>query len=54
MFVKPKAGLKVRDPITRQWLPDEGGEVPEDQFWTRRLLCGDVVRAQIPDTEVGQ
>lgn len=43
MRVKPKQGLLVRDPHTRQPLPPEGAEVPETAHWRRRLLAGDVV-----------
>ncbi len=37
-----EARLKVRDPVTRQLLPDEGKEVPDIRFWHRRLRDGDV------------
>lgn len=43
MFVKPGPGLKVRIPHTHELLPDEGRDVPETQFWLRRVACGDVV-----------
>ncbi|WP_250489980.1 DUF2635 domain-containing protein [Caballeronia sp. INML2] len=46
MIVKPAPGLKVRHPVTKQLLPDEGTEVPDgDIFWTRVLNDGDVVLA---------
>lgn len=45
MFVKPTPGLKVRDPETRAFLPNEGREVPASIYWTRRLRDGDVVKA---------
>lgn len=48
MFVKPAPGIRVRDPLSRLHLPEEGKEVPEDSFWTRRLRSGDVVRADPP------
>ena len=54
MFVKPAPGLKVRDPVTRMHLPENGAEVPESQHWHRRLACGDVIRVHsepIPDSE---
>lgn len=53
MFVKPKPGLKVRDPKSLLHIPDSGAEVPEDSYWTRRLADGDVFRVesvQIPDS----
>jgi hypothetical protein len=34
----------IRDPHTKQVLPAEGGDVPENSFWVRRLVAGDVVR----------
>lgn len=50
MFVKPGphpdepgATLKVRIPHTHMLLPEGGQEVPENQFWLRRVMCGDVV-----------
>jgi hypothetical protein len=48
MFVKPAEGIRVRDPVSRFHIPATGVEVPENQFWTRRLLDGDVVRADPP------
>lgn len=45
MRVKPADPTAViRDPHTRRPLPAEGGEVPETNFWMRRLLAGEVVR----------
>ncbi|MCA8260813.1 DUF2635 domain-containing protein [Burkholderia multivorans] len=44
MIVKPAPGLKVRHPVTKQFLPPEGIEVPDgDIFWTRAAADGDVV-----------
>lgn len=42
MFVKPKDGLSVRDPVKGSPLPAEGAEVPDNTFWRRRLRDGDV------------
>lgn len=45
MRVKPAdPSAVIRDPHTKRALPAEGGEVPEDNFWMRRLLAGEVVR----------
>jgi hypothetical protein len=44
MFVKPKSGLKVRDPDTRAFLPEGGREVPPSLYWTRRVREGDVIK----------
>lgn len=47
MFIKPAAGVKVRDPASKLHIPETGVEVPDhDTFWTRRLLDGDVVLVQ--------
>lgn len=43
MFVKPREGVRVRDPDTRQHLPDEGREVQLSAYWLRRRADGDVV-----------
>ncbi len=48
MFVKPAAGMLVRDPQTLQHLPEGGKEVPETAYWVRRLEAGDVVRTETP------
>lgn len=48
MFVKPKAGLVIRDPISKVALPPEGDEVPDTTYWHRRLRSGDVVSAIAP------
>lgn len=42
MFVKPAAGLRVRDPVKKDFLPDEGREVADSLYWQRRLIDGDV------------
>lgn len=46
LFIKPKAGLTVRDPETRVPLPLEGTEVAASTYWLRRLRDGDVVEAK--------
>lgn len=48
MRIKPAAGLKVRDHITRQLIPEEGIEIvatdgmAHDPYWRERLSHGDV------------
>ncbi|NIG74035.1 DUF2635 domain-containing protein [Klebsiella sp. Ap-873] len=42
MFVKPKDGVSVRDPVKGSPLPQYGAEVPDNTFWRRRLSDGDV------------
>jgi Protein of unknown function (DUF2635) len=48
MRVKPAEGRAVRDPLTKQLLPAAGRDVPDNQFWRRRLRDGDVVSADAP------
>ena len=44
MRVKPAPGLSVRDPITKQLLPAEGIDVPDDSIlWNKIINDGDVV-----------
>ena len=52
MFVKPNpnkkvggAPLEVYDPAHRNFLPEEGREVPNNAYWIRRLQTEDVVKA---------
>jgi hypothetical protein len=46
MFIKPNQGIKIRDPFTRTFLPDDGGNVENTPFWARRLRDGDVTLVQ--------
>ncbi len=65
MYIKPAAGLKVRDPISRRHLKEAGEEKPESSHWIRRIAAGDVVVCdppapvlvldpQIPDSNAGE
>ncbi len=45
MKVKPAEGLKVRDPITKQFIGNDHEVDPSDLYWNRRLRDGDVVEA---------
>jgi hypothetical protein len=46
---KPGTQLHVRGPgPSYTVLPKEGGEVPDNHFWRRRLIQGDVVLASAP------
>lgn len=42
MFVIPKPGFKIRDPITKRHIPQEGAFVPDNTYWRRLLAAGDV------------
>jgi len=56
MFVKPaKPGLIIRIPEKYPGmhheafiLPDGGADVPENSYWLRRLLFGEVIKAEPP------
>jgi hypothetical protein len=49
MRVKPTdPNVVIRDPHTKTALPAEGGEVPENSFWIRRLRAGEIVRVDEP------
>lgn len=43
MKVKPAQGIKIRDPDLKDFLPEEGRDVPDSPFWHRRVRDGDVV-----------
>lgn len=38
-----RPGLLVHDPVTGAVLPPEGALCPANQYWLRRVACGDAV-----------
>lgn len=48
IFIKPAAGAKVRDPVTKQHLKAEGESKPRSNYWLRRVASGEVVEAAQP------
>lgn len=48
MFVRAKPGMKIRDPLTKLLIPDEGCNVVDSIFWHRRLRDGDAEIVQPP------
>ncbi len=48
MWIKPRVGLKIRDPFTQRHLPEEGMMVDVNRFWLRRLEEGDVIEVATP------
>lgn len=44
MKVYPVPGLPLRDPVKGDFVPEEGREVEDSQYWRRRLACGDASR----------
>ena len=54
MYVKPAPGLTIRDPDLFDFLPADGREVLDTDYWNRRLRDGDVVAAEaLAPTEEG-
>ena len=51
MFVIPTAGSSVPDPDRGDFLPAEGRDVDEKQYWYRRLEDGDVIESTPVITE---
>lgn len=45
MYVKAAPGLVIRDADLKDLLPPEGRDVPDTDYWQRRLRDGDVVLA---------
>jgi len=43
---RPGSHLLVRDPVTLIALPVEGADVKPSVYWTRRLMCGDVLKGK--------
>lgn len=49
MYIKPRAGLKVIDPVRKQFMPEEGMDVDDfDLYWARRIRDRDVERTTAP------
>jgi hypothetical protein len=47
LFLIPKEGVRVVEPISHTPLPAEGALVEESTYWLRRLRDGDVT-AEVP------
>jgi hypothetical protein len=48
IFVKPREGYIVRDPINMQPVPKEGRFVSETQYWRQRIIEGDLTEETPP------
>lgn len=47
MYLRPRPGLKIRDPDLKDFLPEGGREVPDTPYWQRLLhVYGDVERVE--------
>jgi hypothetical protein len=54
MYIVPKSGLKIRDPITHQFLAEEGREVDShSMYWHRIANDGDVTIVTDKPSEEG-
>lgn len=52
MYIKPAPGIKLRDPETKQFIPESGQEVGDfDLFWVRRVNDGDAIRVSAEPPE---
>ena len=51
-FLKPREGLLVRNPVTRELLPADGAFVEwtgrQGNYWRRRVMCGDCIISAPP------
>ena len=48
MYVTPASGLTIRDPDLKDYLPSEGREVPNTDYWFRRIRDKDVIEGKAP------
>lgn len=48
-FIKPAPGLRIADPKTGVYLPENGALMPRSGFWLRRLKDGDVIEVKDPE-----
>jgi hypothetical protein len=54
MKVKPvDPAAVIRDPHTKQALPAEGADVPDNAYWHRRLIAGEIVRGDEAAPPIG-
>ena len=51
VVVYPKAGLVVRDHISKKIVPPEGMKVKLDKYWSRRISDGDVTLKEISENK---
>ena len=48
MYVKPRDGIEIRDPDLLDLLPREGRQVPDSDYWVRRVIDGDAIECSPP------
>jgi hypothetical protein len=44
--IRPRAGIRIADPKTGEYLPEKGATMPRSGFWLRRLKEGDVIEVK--------
>ena len=44
MYIRTAPGIVIRDPDLMDFIPTEGREVPDTDFWHRRVRDGDVIQ----------
>ena len=42
-MLKPVAGVKIRDPKTKDFLPEDGKRIEMSTYWNRRIQDGTVM-----------
>lgn len=52
--IKLKDGLKVRDPLTRQFIPAEGCLVEDSLYWRKIERDGDLEVTEVTDEQESQ
>lgn len=52
VFLKPREGLTVRDPLTYKALPSTGAKVLLTTHWRRRLSAGDVLEVDAEAVQI--
>ncbi len=50
-ILKPVGGVKIRDPKTREYLPQEGRLVEMTSYWNRRIQDGTVTVSPVAAVE---
>jgi len=53
MFVIPKKGSLIPDPVLQDYLPTQGREVEKSSYWLRRIKDGDVTEGTPNKVQAG-
>ena len=54
VFVKPLEGVRIRDPKTRDVLPENGKRVELNTYWSRRIKENSVIIIESGSTKKGE